>query len=311
MFWILLIVSLLIFTLAAFGNTQMLRYSIFRVCKNSSVSDKILLCLCISNTAACFIALPTHVIKLILDNEAQVHLTPYFCIVRYFFTMVTNDFSLLFLTGLIISRKDKITKEPFGIPITFSNKNLSKWLCFASSWALIPNIMMACVYFYFYEVKKIEPCEKNLEKSTLQTVVNIFESVKAGCIAVPSITVMLRSIRQLYQMLKKRDDKTRRMKTCLRKVKICFLYAAAFMTFWFPFGGMVLSSSAVSKDKYNLWFNIGYTVAYGYLAAIPIIYRLTDLSFRTKHYSVGKRSSAVKTEIKTETKTRFVHIEPV
>ena len=284
-----LFISIVLFLLAIIGNIRMWQYSRYR--KRTSLmspSDIFFYYFCSSNTLSCLFAIPFHITKLLIDNGKNLKLSSCFCLLRYLLTMIFTDMSLLSLVALLVARKEKITREPMFLKTTFSRSNIRIYLAMGGVVTLIPNAAMAVIYSYILFNGNVYPCEKQPEKNTVQSILSICESIKTTCIAGPSIFVIIRSLIQLRNKLLERTDKSMRMKKCVRKIRISFGYAVAFLMSWVPFGGMALASGRITARFYNTWFDIGYTISYFYLVAVPIICYFTDIQFKMRQRKTVK-----------------------
>lgn len=290
---VLLPIASVILLTSIIGNVRIFRNSYERYKKSKSVTDTFFLCLCSSNLASCCVAIPLHIAKLIVDYNVNISISTYLCLFRYLTTMVTINVSLISLTALIISRKDKIIKQPFGLSSTFTKNNIKRWITFAFAVSIIPNIIIFCILLYMYIHDNMLPCQKVEQRSNRQKILNIADSITTALVAVPAIVIMLRSIAQLRRSIRMRRDSSDRMKKCLRKINATFLYAAIFMIFWIPFGCMCITAGEIEDDLYNSWFNIGYTISYGYLVGIPIVCEITDNTFKSNHHSRVKQKHSL------------------
>lgn len=284
-----LFISMVLFLLAVIGNIRMWQYSRYRKrITLISSSDIFFYYFCSSNILSCLFAIPFHITKLLIDNDKNLKLSSYFCLLRYLFTMISTDMSLLSLVALLVARKEKITHEPFSLKTTFSRRNINIYLVMGVIVTLIPNAAMAVIYSYILFNGNVYPCEKNPEKNTIQSILSICESIKTTCIAGPSVFVIIRSLIQLRNKLLERTGKSIRMKKCIRKIRISFGYAIAFLVSWVPFGCMALASGRISTSFYNTWFDIGYTISYVYLVAVPIICYFSDMQFQMRQQKTVK-----------------------
>ena len=276
----LLSVSVLMLLTGGYGNVRLMQYAKLRKTNSKNIPNSIFFYLSCSNVIACICGIPIHIAKLSFDYRENMDMSSHLCLLRYIITMVTIDLSLISLTAMIIVRKDKIVMEPYGKKslIHFDNINILKVVSLLLS--TIPSGIMFCLYYYLLKKNGMLPCQKRTNVSTVHMILSIIESIKSASIAIPCITLIVRSINQLRNTLKLRSDRTTRMKKCIKKVTATFCYAGAFLIFWIPFGVMTLSSGEISGKFYNTWFNIGYTLCYGYLVGLPIICALTDAHFK-------------------------------
>lgn len=281
-------ISSLLWLLATIGNIRILQYARRKLKSVSAVSNSIFLCLAYGNNVACLIAVPAHLIKLSFDVTQNIYMSSYFCLLRYLITMITIDLSLISVTSLIIDRKDKIVKQPFGIRSFIRKDNLKTCITICFFVTFIPNLIMTSVYLYIMEHDSILPCQKEINDSKTHLVLPIIESIKKISVAAPSLTLMIRAIAELRRKIKERNDHSMRMKKALKKINATYFYAVAFLVFWVPFGCMAISSGSIRKEFYNAWFNIGYSISYGYLLAIPVVCAITD-----RHFNLRRAFSSV------------------
>ena len=100
-------------------------------------------------------------------------------------------------------------------------------------------------------------------------------------IAVPCITMIVRSISQMksgVRTVKARSTRERRqsLNRSINKINVSFMYAAVFFIFWVPFGIIASYADNIESEFYNAWFNIGYTVSFGYILFLPLSFILTN-----------------------------------
>lgn len=289
MFLVLMTVSLAIFIIAFIGNTLLLKYSIYRYKRNSCPSNIIFCCLCICNDLCCILGIPLHIFKIYFDEHFITTLSSYSCFLRYLATMLTNEMSLFTLTALIITRKDKIVRQPFRLSSTFTKTNVNKFMLFGASVITFPNIGLFMFYLYYYIQYGVDPCENESDHSNSILIINILCGVKTTIITTPCIVIILQAASTIYKSIQIRQDKrsTRTIAT-IKKVKACFRYTSLFMIFWLPYVIITFTLGQISPQLYCNALNGCYTFVYCYLAFFPIAYALSDKYF-TMHYLSGKR----------------------
>ena len=113
-FLTLLPISVVILILAGTGNIFILRQSYKRYRAKKFVSDLLIFACCMCNMVTCFLGLPLHIVKLVVDHFEDKKTSSYLCVFRYGIISSTTNYSLLMLTVLILSRKDKILQISSG-----------------------------------------------------------------------------------------------------------------------------------------------------------------------------------------------------
>ena len=110
-----LLISVVILILSGIGNIFISRHSYKRYKAMKFVSDLLIFVCCMCNMVTCFVGLPLHIVKLVVDRFKHLGTSStYLCIFRYGIISSTGNYSLLMLTVLILSRKDKILQISSG-----------------------------------------------------------------------------------------------------------------------------------------------------------------------------------------------------
>ena len=287
-------ISIAIWFTASVGNFRLFQYSKRKWIKTkaSSVTNTIFYILTLSNLASCLTAIPVHIVKMILEYFRVNQEKAYLCLARYSTTMLTTDLSLMFLTALIVDHHDKIVLLPYGKRPRINNKNKHKYIVFIFLLAFLSNLVMFGGYIGHLVNLGVSPCRARTS-DTLSRSMTYVEGAKTCIIAVPCLLIMFRYITNLRRKIQTMNTGTTRMHATLKKIRQTYYYILVFLIFWVPFGVMaVLAEELISKNFDVLWFNIAYTVAYGYILGIPLVCAITDKNF---HYfqarSKLKRSS--------------------
>ena len=273
-FHILLPISIISLVAAVFGNTFLLRNSYARYRCKKSVANVSFLSLCTCNIISCYLGFPLHIMKLVFDYKRSIDASPYLCMFRYITVLSTTNFSLMMLACLVLSRKEKILAPNRGK--TRKRTNIKFIIIALISLSSIPNAIIFFIYLYLYAQGKSLPCQKTKMKMSIQNVLDLVAAVFAVSVAAPSIILLLRSIAQIKSKIKSMPNFSRRTKLCIKKLNISFMYAGIFFVFWMPFGAMSVCSEIISRNFYNDWFNIGYTISFGYVVCLPILFSFTD-----------------------------------
>ena len=149
------------------------------------------------------------------------------------------------------------------------------------------------IAYSVYVARGARPCDPGRKhKGRGMFVLLMIEAIKSIAFTGPLITIICRSVTKIKRQVSGMIDVNRtqemneRLQESLRKVNISYMYGATFLLFWIPF----LVIAAFSK-KYPYWMyrhmiNLGYTVALGFTAVLPILFVATD-----KHFSVKKSAA--------------------
>ena len=276
---ILLTLSIILWFCSITANARLFQYSTRKWAHDRTISNTISYAVTVSNLSTCVIAIPMHVTKLIMQNYNMRHGEAYICLVRYSVTMTTTDLTLVFLTVLIIDRHDKIVLVPYGKRPRINSSNKNK--CFT----VILSVVVSTNFFMFIgQVGHIvnldkSPCKKN-SNDQVSRVMTYLESIKSCLIVAPCLVVMFKMISKIQHKIKTIDNGSPRFQATMKKVRQTYFYCTFFMIFWVPFGIMaILGEEIVSEAFYGTWFNIGYTISYGYVLALPLVSVLTDGNF--------------------------------
>ena len=279
-FLILLPISVAIFLLAVTGNIFILWESYKRYRSKRSIPDLLFYACCVCNIVSCFTGLSLHIAKIIIDYLQNITSSSYLCIFRYFSICSTTNLSLILLTALILSRKDKVLQLSFQRKSFIRNENVKYILVGFISISCIPQFIMAAIHFVGVMKKEWCPCQKPI-KNSMQMIMNITGVVVMLLIAVPCITMIVRSISQMksgVRTVKARSARERRqtLNSSINKINVSFMYAAVFFIFWVPFGIIASYADNIESEFYNAWYNIGYTVSFGYILFLPLSFILTN-----------------------------------
>ena len=279
-FLTLLPISVVILILAGTGNIFILRQSYKRYRAKKFVSDLLIFACCMCNIVTCFLGLPLHIVKLVVDHFEDKKTSSYLCVFRYGIISSTTNYSLLMLTVLILSRKDKILQISAGKNSLIHKKNVMGIIFALMLISLVPQLATSILHLTGFLKGAYYPCRKpaGLKK---QMIVNITGKAVMFLIATPSIALIVRTISQLKTKVKLIPERNRTLKRSINKLNISFMYAGVFFIFWMPFGIMSAYSHNIKKAFYNTWYNIGYTLSFGYVLFLPIIFVLTDKNIQT------------------------------
>ena len=275
-FHILLLISIISLVVAVFGNTFLLGNSYARYRCKKSVPNGSFLSLCTCNIISCYLGFPLHIMKLVFDYKSSIDASSYLCMLRYITVLSTTNFSLMMLTFLVLSRKEKILQTTPKRGKTIKRANIKFIIIAVISLSSVPNAIIFFIYLYLYAQGKSLPCQKTKMKMSIQNILDVLAAVFVVLVAAPSIFLLLRSIAQIKSKIKSMPNFSRRTKLCIKKVNISFMYAGIFFIFWMPLGVMSLCSEIISRKFYNAWFNIGYTISFGYVVCLPIVFSFTD-----------------------------------
>ena len=274
-FLTLLPISVVILILAGIGNIFILRQSYKRYRAKKFVSDLLIFTCCMCNIVTCFIGLPLHIVKLVIDHFKDMKISSYLCVFRYGIISSTTNYSLLMLTVLILSRKDKIFQISSGKNSLIHKKNVMGIIVALMLISLVPQLATSILHLTGFLKGRYYPCDKP-KLLTKQMIVNITGKAIMVLVTTPSIALIVRTISQLKTKVKLIPERNRTLKRSINKLNISFMYAGVFFIFWMPFGIMSAYSHKIEETFYNTWYNIGYTLSFGYVLFLPLIFVLTD-----------------------------------
>ena len=284
---ILTSIAIILWFCSITANVRLFQYSTRKWAHDRTISNTMSYAVTVSNLSACMIAMPMHVAKLMMQNYHLRQGGAYICLLRYSATMTTTDMTLLFLTVLLIDRHDKIVLVPYGKRPRINSSNKNKVVTIILSVVVISNLFMFVGYIGHITTLHLSPCEKN-SHDQVSRVMTYLESIKTSAIAIPCIVIMFRAISKIQRKIKAIDNGTPRFQSTITKVRQTYFYCTFFLIFWVPFGVMViLGEEVVPQDLYGTWLNIGYTISYGYVLALPLVSALTDGNF----YCIKRRTN--------------------
>lgn len=276
---ILTTISIILWFCSITANIRLFQYSKRKWAHDRTIGNTMSYAVTVSNLSACMIAMPMHVTKLMMENYDLRYGGAYICLLRYTATMTTTDMTLLFLTVLLIDRHDKIVLVPYGKRPRINSSNKKKCIAIILSVVVVSNLFMFVGYVGHITNLHLSPCEKN-SHDQVSRVMTYLESIKTCAIAIPCIVIMCRAISKIQHKIKAIDNGTPRFQSTQKKVRQTYYYCTFFLIFWVPFGAMViLGEEVVSQQFYSTWLNIGYTISYGYVLALPLVSALTDGNF--------------------------------
>ena len=275
-FYVLLPISLVAALTGMVGNTYLLQNSFKRYRAKKSIPGGLFFCLCFCNIISCYLGLPLHIVKLVLDYRKNIEASSYLCMFRYVTVLSTTNFSLLMLTMLVLSRKEKIFQVSSGEGKKIKKLYLKCIIITLILLSTVPNVVIFFLYLQIYNKERSYPCQKPTKKMSIQKTLEIIAIIYMIIIVAPSIILLLRSIANIKNKIKLLPNRSRKIEICIKKLNISYMYAGIFFVFWIPFGIMSLCSGNISKEFYNAWFNIGYTISFGYVVLLPLIFVLTD-----------------------------------
>ena len=279
-FLILLPISVVIFILSGIGNTFILRQSYKRYRAKKFVPDLLFFACCMCNIVTCFVGLPLHIVKIVIDHFEDIKMSSYLCVFRYGIVSSTANYSLLMLTVLILSRKDKIFQISSGKNSLIHKKIVMGIIVTLLLISLVPQLATSILHLTGFLKGAYYPCRKP-EGLKKQMIVNITGTAIMFLIATPSIALIVRTISQLKTKVKLIPERSRTLKRSINKLNFSFMYAGVFFIFWMPFGIISAYSHNIKKTFYNTWYNIGYTLSFGYVLFLPLIFVLTDKNIQT------------------------------
>jgi len=319
--FILTVLSITIWFLSVVGNVKLLQYSKGKWKRKKTINNNIFFVLAVCNVLSCVSAIPFHIAKLILDNYETIRAESIACLIRYLATMVTTDMSLIMLTALIVDRRDRIVLEPYGLAPRINARNKKKVSLSLLLFVLISNSVIFGGLLGHLVLLDISPCDKSFHKDTATKALTYLETVKTCLIAIPCLALMVRSLSSLQKKIQQVDDGSVRMRNTVEKINQTYYYCASFLAAWLPFGVMaILAEEVVSAQFYNTWFNVGYTISYGYILAIPVVTKITDNNFvlydrrsKSRESSYGGRSTTATESISIATigRSHYLHIAMV
>ena len=275
-FHMLLPISIISLVAAVVGNTFLLRNSNAWYWRKLSVQNCLFFSLCTCNIIFCYVGFPLHIMKLVFDCKSSIDASPYLCMLRYITVISTTNFSLTMLPVLVLSRKEKILQAAPNGGKTIRRANIKFIIMALILLSSIPNAIIFFIYLYLYAQGKSLPCQKTKLKMSIQNILDVLGAVFVVLVAALSIFLLLKSIAQIKSKIKSMPNCSRKTKLCIKKLNISFMYAGIFFIFWIPFGVMSLCSEIISRKFYNVWFNIGYTISFGYVVCLPIVFSFTD-----------------------------------
>ena len=286
-FYIQLLVACLLLVMACTSSIHMhLR------CKkmtSSSAPTTLLYITSIINIVASFVCIPIHIGKLAVDFVDMLLASSYLCLLRYFMTFTVVYFSLATLSLLIFYRHQSVNNVTHAGKRRLSGKHVKTYIFVVFVVIFLLNVSMTGAYIFYLE-NGVFPCQKTNEELYA---LGMAESVKSVIFTGPLVTIIIRSLsklrRQVASMVNenRRDaEVNKRLRKCLRKVKVSYMYGGIFLLFWLPFAGIAAASKYFPEDMYNDMYNVGYTVSLGFSACLPLVFIATD-----KHFSSRKKSS--------------------
>lgn len=271
-------VSIILWIFSIIANIRLFQYSARKWSHDRTLSNIVLCAVTVSNLSSCLLAIPTHIAKLMMQNYNVMQGEAYVCLMRYSATMTTTDLTLLFLTVLLIDRHDKIVLVPYGRRPRINSSNKNKCVTIILSVVVISNLVMFVGHMGQIANLGMSPCEKRADQ--VSRVMTYLASIKTALIAVPCLVVMFKSISKIQHTIKALNNGSSRFALTIRKVRRTYFYCASFLIAWVPFEVMaILGEEVVAQEFYSTWFNIGYTISYGYVLALPLVSALTDRNF--------------------------------
>ena len=276
-----LLISVVILILSGIGNIFISRHSYKRYKAKKFVSDLLIFVCCMCNMVTCFVGLPLHIVKLVVDRFKHLGTSStYLCIFRCGIISSTGNYSLLMLTVLILSRKDKILQISSGKNSLIHKKNVMSIIVTLMLVSLVPQL--ATSILRMTDVIKAK-----------QSIVNIIGEAVMLLVATPSIALIVRTISQLKTKVKLIPESNRILKRSINKLNISFMYVGVFFIFWMPFG-IMSAYSHIKKTFCNTWYNVGHTLSFGYALFLPLIFVLTDKNIQTNLQKNMQRFYSVK-----------------
>ena len=193
----LLLISVVILILSGIGNIFISRHSYKRYKAKKFVSDLLIFvcCMCIVSK------------------------------IRYGIISSTGNYSLLMLTVLILSRKDKILQISSGRNSLIHKKNVMSIIVTLMLVSLVPQLGTSILHM------------KDVIKAK-QSIGNIIGEAVMLLVATSSIALIVRTISQLKTKVKLIPESNRTLKRSINKLNISFMYVGVFFIFWMPFGIM-------------------------------------------------------------------------
>ena len=275
-FYILLPISVITLVLGIVGNTLLLKSSYRRYRGMESLPNRLFLTLCISNMTCCYIVLPVHIIKLICDYLTFKQASSFICLFRYVAAVSITSFSFILLTLLVLVRKDKILDVALTEEKLVRKENFKLIMGALIALSSLPNIAIFLLYLFIYIQEGLRPCQKPQKKISTSRILEIVAGAFMILITFPSIVLLLRAVEQIRNKVKSLAIRSLKVQPSLTKLNISFMYVGIFLIFWAPFGIMSFCSGSISNMFYKSWFNIGYTISFGYVAFLPLIFILTE-----------------------------------
>ena len=275
-FYILLPIAVITLLLSIVGNTPLLKNSYKRYRGKESLPNQLFLTLCISNMTCCFFALPMHIIKLICDYLTFRQASSFICLFRYVAVVSITNFSFLLLTLLVLVRKQKILDVASTEEKLVQKGNFKLIMGALIALSSLPNIAIFLLYLFLYIQEGLRPCQKPQNKISTNRILEIVAGACMMLITFPSIFLLLRAVAQIRNKAKSLATRSLKIQRSITKLNISFMHVGIFLIFWAPFGIMSFCSGSISNEFYKSWFNIGYTISFGYVAFLPLIFILTD-----------------------------------
>ena len=275
-FYILLPISVITLVLGIVGNTLLLKSSYRRYRGMESLPNRLFLTLCISNMTCCYIVLPVHIIKLICDYLTFKQASSFICLFRYVAAVSITSFSFILLTLLVLVRKDKILDVALTEEKLVRKENFKLIMGALIALSSLSNIAIFLLYLFIYIQEGLRPCQKPQKKISTSRILEIVAGAFMILITFPSIVLLLRAVEQIRNKVKSLAIRSLKVQPSLTKLNISFMYVGIFLIFWAPFGIMSFCSGSISNMFYKSWFNIGYTISFGYVAFLPLIFILTE-----------------------------------
>ncbi|XP_065071705.1 uncharacterized protein LOC135696286 [Rhopilema esculentum] len=275
-----LTVVFIILTLA--GGAMMLRFSFHGITVTNCIMKFLVRYLSISSLLVGCIAMPFNLHVLLCNGELSCNIA---CLARYFFTFIFSNDSLIILSTLCHYRRDLIVKVPFGkvACVTLANRRLI--VTVAAAISFFPNLFLSIGYLYLMVTNNTAPCQPDeIHKKTTHYYLGIAEGVKTGLVFGVCFTFIIQDVSKIRKTLA--EQASRVGQSSLRglhtqKVNANIYFAVVFIAMWIPFSIIAVLANYIPPYYYNDAYTIGYTLAYGSFALLPICYALTDGNFKT------------------------------
>eukprot|EP00794_Sanderia_malayensis_P005749 gene5749-6452_t len=292
--------------LTVVGGIMMLKFSFHGQTASNMTMKYLIRYLSLFNLLVGITAMPCNVAVMLCDRVTCSNVA---CLARYIFTFIFSNNSLMILSILCHYRRDLIVKAPFGKYPFVKPNNRKKIIVFSTLVSFVPNLALSTGYAYLMIHSHIPPCEPSGKlKTTTHYYLGIIEGIKTGVLFAVCFTSIIRDVSSIRKTLAEQSEKIEQSAVRARqsaKVNANLYFAVVFIVMWVPFSFIAAFANYIPVQYYKDVFTIGYTLAYGSFAALPICYALTDGNFK----AYTKRVLRIKT---TTTTTTTVHpVNPI